>query len=436
MTLVPTPRFWWLAVAGVPLAAVAAGLGAPLAAAAYDVGLVALAYATARLGPDPRRLRITRKRDPVLSVRRANRVVLQIENEGDTTLAVRLRDEPPPHWPASEREFDVQVRSGALVERDYHVTPPERGTDAFRATYVRVRCPLGLVDRQERIDTREEARVYPDVLALKEFGLLRQTGRLREMGIRRTRQRGQGTEFESLRAYTEGDEFRDVDWKATARRGEPIVRRHEAERNQAVIVVLDLGRAMLAEADGVVKLDRALDALLMLAQAAALAGDQIGLMAYDDKVRLWVPPAKGRAQVGLLIRAAHDLQASPAASDPVGAFASLGAKWKRRALVVVFSDADDADAAAPLSAALGPLSRRHRVLLCRVADPKLATARKSPLELPEGMYLRAAAALLDEDRRTAGGVLTGAGVRVLESDPEELAARLVGAYLDARVEGL
>ena len=432
----PTPRFWWLAAAGVPLAAVAAQLGAPLAAAAYDVGLVALAFATARFGPDPRKLRITRRRDPVLSVRRANRITLGIENEGDVPLTMRVRDEPPPSWGSTEKEFDLVLRPGGLAERDYHVTPPERGTDFFQATFVRVKCPLGLAERQERLDTREEARVYPDVLALKEFGLLRQTGRLREMGIRRTRQRGGGTEFESLKHYTEGDEFRDIDWKATARRGEPIVRRHEAERNQAVIVVLDLGRAMLAEADGVVKLDRALDALLMLAQAAALAGDQIGLLAYDDKVRLWVPPSKGRSQVGLLIRSAHDLQASAAASDPVMAFASLGAKWKRRALVVVFSDADDADAAGPLAVALGPLSRRHRVLLCRVADPKLALARKAPLDSPDGMYQRAAASLLDEDRRIAGGVLSGAGVRVLEADPEDLATRLVGAYLDARVEGL
>ena len=432
----PTPRFWWLAVAGVPLAAVAAGLGAPLAAVAYDLGLVAAALASARLGPDPRRLRVTRRRDPVLSVRRANAVTLVIENEGDAPIAVRVRDEPPSGWPATTREFDVALRPGALVERAYAVTPPERGTDAFQATFVRVRCPLGLVERQVRLDTREEVRVYPDVLALKEFGLLRQTGRLREIGIRRSRQRGQGTEFESLRPYTEGDDFRSVDWKATARRGEPIVRRHEAERNQAVIVAIDLGRAMLAEADGVVKLDRALDALLMLAQAAALAGDQIGLLAYDDRVRAWVPPAKGRAQVGLLIRAASDLRASPVASDPLGAFASLGAKWKRRALVVAFSDADDADAAGPLAAALGPLSRRHRVLLCRVADPKLAAARRAPLDSPDGMYVRAAAALVEDDRRVAGGVLSGAGVRVLEADPEELAAALVGAYLDARVEGL
>ena len=432
----PTTRFWWLAAAGVPLAAVAATVGAPLAALAYDLGLIAFAFATARFGPDPKRLRITRRHDAVFSVRRANRVTLTVENEGDDTLALRLRDEPPPAWAASQKEFELVLRPGARAEREYQVTPPERGTDAFRATFVRVRCPLGLVERQARLETREEARVYPDVLALKEFGLLRQTGRLREMGIRRTRQRGKGTEFESLRPYTEGDDFRDLDWKATARTGEPIVRRHEAERNQAVIVALDLGRAMLAEADGVVKLDRALDALLMLANAAALAGDQVGLLAYDDKVRLWVPPAKGRAAVGGLIRAAHDLQATPAASDPVGAFAALGAKWKRRALVVVFSDADDADAATPLAAALGPLSRRHRVLLCRVADPKLAAARKAPLQSPDGMYLRAAAALLEGDRRTAGGVLSGAGVRVLEADPEELAVRLVGAYLDARVEGL
>lgn len=436
VTLVPTRRFWWLAAAGIPLAAVAVQAGAPAAAVAYDVGLVAFAWATARLGPDPRKLRIVRRRDPVLSVRRANRVVVTVENESGARLNLRLRDEPPPHWPADQREFALELRSGEAKEVAYHITPPARGTDMFRATYVRVRCPFGLVDRQEKIDTREEARVYPDVLALKEFGLLRNHGRLHELGVRRSRQRGEGTEFESLRPYTEGDDFRSVDWKATARHGEPIVRRHEADRNQAVIIVLDLGRSMLAEAEGVVKLDRALDAILMLAQAASLAGDQVGLLAYDSKVRLWVPPAKGRAQVGLLIRAAHDLQATPSASDPIAAFAELSAKWKRRALVVVFSDADDADGATPLAAALGPTSRRHRVFLCRVSDPKLAAARRAPLASPDGMYLRAAAALLYDERRSAGGILTGAGVRIIEADPENLAARLVATYLEARASGL
>ena len=172
----PTPRFWWLAAAGVPLAAVAAQLGSPFLAVAYDVGLAAVAFATARLGPDPRKLRITRRRDPVLSVRRANRILVSVENEGDVPIVGRIRDEPPPHWPSTEKEFDISLRPAGLAEKDYHVTPPERGTDAFRATFVRVRCPLGLVERQERLDTREEARVYPDVLALKEFGLLQPDG--------------------------------------------------------------------------------------------------------------------------------------------------------------------------------------------------------------------------------------------------------------------
>lgn len=434
--LVPTHRFWLLVAIGIPIAAIGYQQGNWLLPAAYNLFLVIAAWVTGWLGPRSRDLRIERKHDQVLSVRVDNRVELIIENTGDSTIQITLRDEPPPTFVRSENEFRLHLAPGALVHRPYHVTPPFRGSEYFRGTYVRIECPLGLVQRQERIPTDQPFRVYPNVLALRKFDLLNQKGRLRELGIRRTRMRGLGTEFESLREYAEGDDFRKIDWMASARRDRLIVRQYETERNQSVLISIDVGRHMLGEINGVTKLDHALDASLLLAHAAAVAGDNVGLLLYAETVIRYIPPRKGRNQVGMIIEAIHDQVATPAETDNVAAFSYLATRWKRRSLIVNFTDSGDADRARVLSTALSPLARRHLVLLARVSDPRLHEVLDTRLQTTSDLYKKSAALLLDEDRRQATSVLTAHGLNSLESEPQDLAANLVSFYFQAKERAL
>lgn len=332
--------------------------------------------------------------------------------------------------------FKLSLAPGAIAHKQYHVHPVERGSDYFRGTYVRFACPLGLVQRQERLPTDEPFRVYPNVLALREFDLLNQKGRLRELGIRRTRLRGLGTEFESLREYAEGDDFRKIDWMASARRDRLIVRQYETERNQSVLIGIDVGRHMLGEVNGVTKLDHALDATLLLAHAAAAAGDQVGLFIYADQVIRYIPPRKGRNQVGMIIEALHDQVAQPVETDSNAAFAYLAARWKRRSLVVNFTDSGDSDRAQAIGTALAPLVKRHLVLLARISDPRFKEVLDKRLDTVEDMYKKAAALLLDEDRRQATSVLNLYGLHSLESEPQDLAANLVSFYFRAKENAL
>lgn len=388
------------------------------------------------MGPSPSSLKVKRTFDPVLSVRTSNKIVLTLTNESLDPIRGILRDEPPPQFNASQREFRLDLAPERETEVEYALTPNERGSESFKGTYVRLACPLGLVVRQERLPTEEAIRVYPNVLALREFDLLKQKGRLREIGIRRSRMRGLGTEFESLREYAEGDDYRKIDWKASARHAKLVVRQFEQERNQAVVIVIDIGRHMLAEVNGVRKLDHALDACLMLTNAAAAAGDFVGLLVYSDVVRRYIPPKKGRNQIGMIIEALHDLVAEPIESDPAAAFAFLASRWKRRSLVVTFTDLEDPDRARLLTTALGPQARRHLLLLARVSDPKLKEALNPPMEKVEDMYLSAAAGLLVMDRRAATSVLSAANIHNLEAEPQELAASLVSFYFDVKERSL
>jgi hypothetical protein len=244
-----------------------------------------------------------------------------------------------------------------------------------------------------------------------------------------------GTEFESLRDYQIGDDVWKMDHKATARRGKPIVRQFEQERNQSVILVVDLGRHMLAEANGVRKLDHVLDSLLMVAHAAASAGDAVGLLVYAESVRTFIPPRKGRSQVGALIEAAHALVAEPLESNHFQAAAYLDARWSRRSLVIWFTDVEDEDRANELGKALSGFGRRHLLALARVLDPTLRELRQRPTAELIDRYRRYAAGILLDEREESMRILRHRGFETLEAEPQDLAAALVGFYFRIKDSG-
>ncbi len=393
----------------------------------YNLCVIGLAVLTFYLAPTGRSIVLQRKFDSVLSVRVDNLIRLRIENDSTQPIKLKLKEEPPQEFRADRLEFDLNLKPGEMKELKYHVNPQERGDYFFYDSFIRTPGPLGLVYRQSRLPTREIVRVYPNVLALRKFDLLKQRGRLQQIGIRRSRAKGVGSDFDNLRDYSTGDDYRKIDWKATARRGKFIVKEFEAERNQPVVIVVDYGRLMLAEVERVEKLDFVLDSALMLGNAAANAHDLIGLLVYADRVERWIPPKKGRTQLGLVLETLHALKAEPIAANAKDSFGYLATRWKRRSLIIVFTEIEDSDSAKELLKVLGPLAKRHICLVVTVADPNLKKQIAS-----ESPYLRTAALLFNEEREEAHRLLNQQGVRTLDSEPQDLAADLVNYYLDIK----
>jgi uncharacterized protein (DUF58 family) len=433
--IVPTRRFWLLVGLGLPVALLGAWLpGVERVLIPYNVALFLLLLATSRWAPRGDALRVARRHDQVLSSRAQNLVTLEVVNEGGQSATGRIRDEAPAGFEADRQEWRLDLAPGERKEFRYHVRPLQRGSAFFRGTFVRLAAPLGLAEVQYRLRTEKPVRVYPNVLALREFDLLAQKGRLNLIGIRRSRRKGLGTDFESLRDYHD-DDFRRIDWKTTARRGKLVVREYEVERNQGVILCVDTSRAMLAEVAGTTKLDHTLDAMLMLMRAASVAGDQVGLLVFGAQVERYVPPRRGAAQTGAILEAVHALGAEPSYPAYARAFGYLSSRWKRRSLLVVFSDVDDDEQARELMQALTPQTRRHLVVLVRVADPRLRRLCRQPLSGPKAFYEAAAAEWHANERAKAGRHLVSGNVRVIEAEPEELAATLVSAYLGIKEAG-
>ncbi len=402
---------------------------------------VALAAATAALAAaDWHRLRslappeITRTVDDKLSLGAANQVTLHVRNSSPVPLSGFVRDEYPEDFTATGNVMPLDLGPRAETELAYHTTPPHRGDFHFGDVYLRVRGRLGLMVRQMKHPMHRPVKVYPNILDMRryEIGLRRQTV---AQGHRITHIHGRGTDFESLREYLPDDEFRSIDWKASARRSKLISRQYQEEKSQNVLVVLDCGRVMGPEINGLSRLDWSVNAAMMLAHVAALKGDRVGLMAFGEEVHGFAPPKAGKSQVLNLLRMTYNLSHASGDSDYYRAFPFLTRKWTRRSLVVVFTELTAPDASSPLISQLLGLTKKHLCMCVAMADPAVVEAAHSTPATPEDAFRAAAAKQVLHDRKLAAVQLARAGAIVIDVLPDQFTPAVIDNYLRIKSAG-
>jgi len=405
----------------------------------YNALLAACAVADFLASPRPEgALILERIVDEKLSLGAANPVTIEARNSSGQELKVTVRDLPP-----SPFALDVPAESTLRLPPDprpirflYHVTPPAKGDFTFGDLYLQYPGKLGLIRRQGMVPAKRSVKVYPNLVETAKYELLARRGRLMQLGIRTAKMRGGGSEFESLRDYVPGDEYKKIDWSATARRGKLITRQYEAERSQNILLLLDTGRTMLQPVQKMAKLDFVVNTALMLAYVAASSDDKVGLMAFDAEVRAYLPPAKSKAQVYRILESLYNLEARMVESDYKAAFQNLATRWRRRSLVVLFTDLVDPDSSAQILDAVPMLSEMHRLVCVTVSDPNILAAAKSLPENSAGVYQKAVAQQVLQERRAAISILKRRGVWTVDSPPEELSADLVNHYLDLKARSL
>jgi uncharacterized protein (DUF58 family) len=389
--------------------------------------------------------------DEALSVAAPNRVTVRLRNETRQVRLLQLRDEPPPLFEltvatgdgAAEnatsknvREWLVRIGPFQRMEFTYTVTPPTRGDFHFGDVYLRLLSPLGLVWRQGRLPAQQTVSVYPNLHAVGEYDLLLRKAHLVRQGARRVRVTGGGREFAALRDYTPDDEFRTIDWKATARRGKVISRTFEAERSQDILLLIDIGRLMRQEVAQTQKLDHVVNAALMLSHVVAGAEDRVGLLTFADEPKAWVPPRRGRAAAQEILNALYAARALPVESDYRAAFRFLSARWRKRSLAVLFTDLADPESSAMLLTEIAQLAAMHLVVCVTVADPLIGQrARQRPAEVAQ-VYEKAVAAEVRAERQRTLNLLRKRGVFVVDAEPQELSADLVARYLEVKSRSL
>jgi len=400
------------------------------------VGFAAFALAGALV--DRARLReavieVTRSFDERLSLGADNPVAIRIANRGAILANGMVRDEHPEGFSADGNVMPFRIEPGRECEIIYRVTPPRRGDFPFGDTYIRLMGALGFASRQMRFATAAPVKVYPNLLDIRSYDAGLRRHRPLEPGRRPARVRGRGTEFESLRDYLPDDELRDVDWKATARRGKLVTRLYEEERSRNVLIALDCGRVMGSIVDGLTRLDHAVNAAAMLAHAAASRGDRVGFLAFATGVSVFLPPRPGRQQSMAIVERTYALRETTNESDYARAVAYLTGRISRRSLIVFLTDFADPASSEPLAVRISTLARKHVCVCAGIHDPVLT--RNPVADCVDDAYRSAAARQASRARKEAAAALTASGAVVVDASPGELTRVVMEQYASAKSGG-
>jgi len=394
-----------------------------------------LALVDFALATSPNEITVERGLPEVISLGVEGGIGWYLTNPTGRRTVVSFADELAPSLHAGTRRERVKIPPRRTVEVRTTFRPTRRGRFEIGRMAVRVEGPLGLAARQRVRQMRHVLRVYPPFKSKDEAELRINKARILEVGLRSAQGRGGGTEFDQLREYTVDDEFKRIDWAATARANRAIVRTYRAERNQTVICLLDNGRVMAGRVDEVPRVEHAMDAVMMLTAVASRLGDRAGMVAFDSKIQATVSPGHGRDQLGKVTEAMYDLEPQLAESDYLGAFAHTLARFRRRAMLVIFTELVEQAVLENLLPAMPLISRNHLVVVASVQDPDIVRwALASPID-PGGAYRKAAAIGALEERRRTVARLRGLGATVVDAPPGRLAPLLADAYLKVKATG-
>lgn len=397
-----------------------------------NIVLLLVAAADIALAVSPRTLDVGRDLPGQVALGATARAALVLRNPGRRGMRLALADELAPSLRPDTRRWTTRVPARSEARVDTRIHPGRRGRFAPTQVTLRSIGPLGLAGRQATVPVPGELKVVPAFPSRADAELKLARARRLELGVRTVRLPGTGTDFDQLREYTPDDDFRRIDWAATARHSHPIVRTYRAERNQTIITLLDVGRTTAGRVGDVPRLEHLLDATFALVTVATGLEDGVGVVAYDDQVRASLPPSHRPDQLARVVEATYELEPALVETDHRAALAHTKARHRRRTTVVIATDLTEATVAQVLVPALPLVLRDSNVVIAAVTDPEVAGWADAPVDDDEEAFLRAAATSALDERAHLTARLRGLGATVIDAPPGVLASRLVDAYLDMR----
>lgn len=362
-------------------------------------------------------------------------VEITLTNHTNVPISARVLDAVPRELRAAPAEVQLHARPQADVQARYTIRPSARGRADVGDAYLRYQSFLRIAERWAKVDLAQTVTTCPNIEEAKRHSIFLIRSRQIELEKRSTRLRGTGRTFESLREYRQGDEFRDICWTASARRGKLATRVFEIERSQTIWLLLDSGRLMRARVGGLSKLDYSVNAALALSQVALNGGDRVGLLAYGRRITQRLPASRGSAHLTRIIDGLASVQEDEWEADHVQAASRLLTDQKRRSLVVWLTDLAETATTPEVVRAVSQLMAHHVVLFVVIGQPDLqALARRRPESVGQ-MFEGAAAQELVHRRELLLAKLHDAGALVLETSSTGLALALVNSYLDIKQRG-
>ena len=361
-----------------------------------------------------------------------NKVILLFQNHYHFPANISVIDELPAQFQERKwlRKLRMETKGKSMLE--YKLRPVTRGEYVFHDINVYVQAPLGLVKRRYIFPAQHTVKVYPSFVQMRRYQLLAVSNRLQEAGVKKIRRIGHSLEFEQIKDYVRGDDYRTINWKATARKGNLMVNSFTDERSQQVYCLINKGRVMKMPFDNLTLLDHAINASLVLSNVALIRQDKAGLITFEREIDTFLPADKKPTQMNLILESLYRQQTTFLEPDFEKLFSVIRNRITNRSLLILFTNFESLESLNRALPALKRMAHYHLLLLVSFENSELKSITSKQATTLEGIYIKTIAEKFAYEKRQMVKELHKNGILSILTTPANLTVNTINRYLELK----
>lgn len=365
-----------------------------------------------------------------------NEIRIFLENFYPFKVSLKIIDELPHQFQFRDQAFSLNLNSKEKQAITYNLRPVKRGEYSFGAVNVYTSTSIGLVARRYRYSQNKIVPVYPSFIQMRKYELIAISNSLTDVGIKKIRRIGHNMEFEQIKEYVAGDDFRTINWKATARRGELMVNNYQDERSQQVYSLIDKSRAMQMPFNGMTLLDYAINASLVISNIAMKKDDRAGLITFQHKIGHMLPASKRSKQMHLILETLYNQKTAFKEVDYSKLYALVRSKITQRSLLLLYTNFESLSGMHRQLPYLLKLSKSHLLVVIFFENTEIKKLLTKPANKLKPIYQKAVAEKLAYEKTLIAKELQNHGIHSVLTQPENLSIDTINKYLELKSRGL
>lgn len=365
-----------------------------------------------------------------------NEITVHIENFYPFKVGLRVIDEIPHQFQKRDVSFYHSVDAGGEQTIQYYLRPVKRGEYSFGAVNIFAQSPIGFLSRRFRFSADEIVPVYPSYLQMRKYELLAISNRLTETGIKKIRRIGHNMEFEQIKEYVSGDDYRTVNWKATARKSQLMVNHFQDERSQQVYSLIDKGRVMQMPFEGLSLLDYAINASLVISNIAIRKSDKAGLLTFQDKIGTYVTAGKTSNQMSRILETLYNQKTAYRETDFGTVYNFVRRKITQRSLLILYTNFESIYSLQRQLPFLTRLAHQHLLVVIFFENTEMKALIENPADDLRQIYHKAIAERFSYERKLIIRELKNHGIQAVLTTPQDLTVNTINKYLELKARGL
>lgn len=364
-----------------------------------------------------------------------NKIFIELVNKYPYSVNARVIDEIPDQFQLRDFNYTVNLKPYGEERIQYSLKPVKRGEYEFGKINVFVSTKLFFVRRKHAIKANKSVPVYPSFIQMRKYELLAISNKLTEGGIKKIRKVGQTMEFDQIRNYVPGDDYRSVNWKATARKSELMVNHYQDEKAQQVYCIIDKGRVMKMPFEGMSLLDYAINASLVISNIALQKQDKAGIFTFSEKPGAFLPAERKSLQMHKILELLYKQKTKFLESDFAMVYAYIKRKITRRSLLLLFTNFESVTSLKRQLPYLQLLAKNHMLVVIFFENTELKELTEKPASTTEEIYIKTIAEKFAFEKKQIFKELEKHGIASILSAPQNLTVNTINKYLELKSRG-